>query len=73
MKFGKIQLGTFGKKSLRGLCEDGTIIGVIVLPKGAEHEITYFINGKAVKNKGASNKAYSRNVSNFSLLLKKVL
>lgn len=72
MKFSKVLKGSFGKKSIRGLLDDGTILGVIHLPNAGFAEISYFINNKPVKNKGASNKVFSRNIENFSLLLKKL-
>jgi hypothetical protein len=72
MKTSRIIVGSFGKKSIKGLLDDGTILGVTRLPAGAFHETTYWINGKAVKNKGATNKIFSRNIENFAELIKKL-
>ena len=73
MKFAKIQIGSFGKKSLRALLEDGTILGVVTIPAGMNgREVSYFIDGKPVKNKGITNKKFSKNVENFSQMLKKL-
>lgn len=69
MKLSKITSGSFGKKSIKGLLDDGTILGVVYLAGEAP---SYFINGKPVKNKGITNKVFSRNIENFSLLLRKL-
>jgi hypothetical protein len=67
MKFTKIKTCLFGTRILRALCEDGTILGVIREKTG---KTSYFINNKPVKNKGATNKVFSKNVENFATMLK---